>query len=206
MKLQISYDFTDLEKAIEIAKQTAEFADILEVGSPLILSYGSEAVKKFKETFPDKLIFADAKIVDRASNTIKIFTDTNADYISVLAETNQHIIKKAAGIAHENKSKIALDMLDTHAKGQIAMDAKNLDIDVLILHTPHDKSNVEGMIGDWDRVRGNTDLPIFLAGGINKKNISQILELKAQGVIIGTAITKAENPAKEAEYFKSILT
>ncbi|MFH1644039.1 MAG: orotidine 5'-phosphate decarboxylase / HUMPS family protein [bacterium] len=204
MELQISYDMPSLDQALNIAKHTAEFADILEVGSPLILKEGVKSVCEFKKNFPDKKIFADIKMVDRIE-TIKIFTDCGAKIISVLCATSHYVIQKAANIAHDNGAKLALDLLGDYSMGQIAMDAKALNVDILILHRPHEDGTVINILDEWETIRGNTDLPIFLAGGISRKNIDKVLELKPEGIIIGTSITQANNPAKEAEYFRSLI-
>ena len=50
MQLQISYDFTNVSQALEIAKKTAEFADILEIGTPLLLSEGKKIIEELRET------------------------------------------------------------------------------------------------------------------------------------------------------------
>ncbi len=65
MKLQISFDLIDLDKAIAIGEQVAQYADIIEVGTILIYHHGTLAIERFKEAFPDKTILADTKIVDR---------------------------------------------------------------------------------------------------------------------------------------------
>ncbi|QQR62863.1 orotidine 5'-phosphate decarboxylase [bacterium] len=54
MKMQISFDLTDLEKAIELAKNVESHADIFEIGTLLVYKYGIEAVKLFRETCPAK--------------------------------------------------------------------------------------------------------------------------------------------------------
>ena len=116
MKLQISYDLTNLDDALKIAEKTAEFADILEVGTLLILTEGAKAVSAFKKKFPDKTIFADAKICDCADETIALFTNAGADVITVLAGTNNDIIYKAAQTAEPeepptNKPSSAINLL-----------------------------------------------------------------------------------------------
>ncbi len=204
MELQISFDIPNLEKALQIAKATEKFADILEVGTSLILNEGVKAVCEFKKSFPAKKIFADTKMVDRI-NTLEMFFNCGADTATILCATSHHVIQKATTMAHQLNAKIALDLLGDYSMGQIAMDAKTLDVDILILHKPHDDGTVMNVLEEWEIIRGNTDLPIFLSGGISRKNIEQVLELKPQGIIIGTSITQAEDPAKEAEYFKSLM-
>ena len=62
MKLQVSFDITDLEQALHVASQIDNYVDIFEVGTLLIYKYGTEAIKEFKEKFPQKAVLADSKI------------------------------------------------------------------------------------------------------------------------------------------------
>lgn len=204
MKLQISFDINDLEKALLIAKQVYKFADILEVGSTLINKYGLESVKRFKKEFPEKTIYADVKLVDRIEDTIIDYAKIGANYISILAGTTNNIIHTGTQIAHENNCKIALDLVDSRSLGQSAMDSKALDIDSIIFHGPHEAENLEVLLEEWENVSGNTDTPIFIAG-ITKENIKKIISLNPEGIIIGTEITHAASPEKEAEFFKNLL-
>lgn len=204
MKVQISFDFIDLDKAIKIAKEVEPFADILEVGSPLIYFHGINAIKTFKKNFPNKEIFADVKLVDRVEATIKEFCKAGANSISVLAGTTNNVIQNATKIAHENKCQIALDLVDSKSVGQSAMDSQALDIDKIIFQNPHESRNLETLLENWENVKGNTKTPIFIAGIIKKDNIEKVLALKPYGIVVGSVITESENPAKEAEYFKSL--
>ena len=205
MKLQISFDFIDLEKAIQIAKEVEPFADILEIGSPLIYMHGINAIKTFKQNFPNKEIFADIKLVDRVEPTIKEYCKAGTTCISILAGTTNNVIQNATKVAHENKCQIALDLIGSDSMGQSAMDSQALDIDKIIFHSPHESRSLETLLEKWENVKGNTKTPIFIAGIIKKDNIEKVLALKPYGIVVGSAITQSENPAKEAEYFKSLL-
>ena len=61
MKLQIAFDFIDLDQGLRIAVETSPPADWLEVGTSLIKSAGIVEVRRFKEGFPKKEIVADMK-------------------------------------------------------------------------------------------------------------------------------------------------
>ncbi|MCF7799947.1 orotidine 5'-phosphate decarboxylase [Candidatus Babeliales bacterium] len=205
MKLQVSFDIADLQDALNIAQKIYQQADILEIGTILIYKYGISAIQSFKEKFPESTIFADAKIVDRPEEIVKIFAQAGADYVSVLAGTTNSIIKQAAQAAHDNGIKIVLDLVDAVSPGQSAMDAKTLDIDIIACHKPVALNRLEETLADWQYIRGNTDLPIFIAGNINKSNIAKILKLKSQGIVIGSAIVDAKDPEEEIKYFKSLI-
>lgn len=205
MKLQISYDLTNLTQALEIAKKTADFADILEIGTPLIISSGIEAIKAFKKEFPNKPIKADVKLVDRVTDIIPILAKAGASYITVLYGTSNKVIQKAASVAHSNDCKVILDLIDAETMGQAAHDSENLDVDYVLFHYPHEDTDLYSKIDQWETVRGNTKLPIFVSGRINETQIKDILKLKPNGIVIGEAITKSQDPAKAAECFRNLL-
>jgi len=203
--MQISYDFLNLPKALDLAKQTVQFTDILEVGAPLVYMEGIKAVETFKKQFPNKPIFADIKIVDRVQQIIQNFAEAGATYISVLGGTSNFVIKKATEAAHKYNAKIALDLLNCYTVEQVVMDAHQLGVDLLIFHKPHDAGNALDLIEQWETIKGNSSVPIFLAGGINPTNVKKILELKPDGIIVGTAINKSNNPALTASQFYNLV-
>jgi 3-hexulose-6-phosphate synthase len=204
MKLQISYDFTNLSQALEIAKITAPFADIIEVGTPLILIEGLAAVTEFKKAFPNKQILADAKVVDRVSDIIPPFAKAGASHITFLYGTSNKVIQKATSIAHKNKTKIVLDLIDPETMGQAARDAQALNVDSILFHYPHEISETYDLEADWEMVRGNTDLPIFIAAR-SAKDINDVIKLKPQGIVVGKAITQADNPEEKVKYYSELL-
>jgi len=205
MKLQITYDFIDLEEALNVAKNTAPYADILEIGTILLYKEGIKAVEVFRKQFPQKEIFVDAQISDKAEEIVTLFTKAGASIISVLAGTKNKTIYKAAQTAHEKGAKIALDLMDAYSMGQSSLDAKKLGVDYILFNRSHDVEAETSIVEQWESAKDNTNLPIFISGKITRSNIETILNLKPYGVVIGTAITKSNDPEKEAEWFKSLL-
>jgi 3-hexulose-6-phosphate synthase/6-phospho-3-hexuloisomerase len=205
MKLHFTYNLPDLTQALTIAEQTAEFADILGIGSLLLFKEGVKAIKTFKATFPNKAIFAEAKITEKADDAIAMMAQAGASYVSVLAGTFHSSIKKAVSAAQGFDVQVALDLLDAQSLGQTALDAKTLGVHQLILHRPPRPEQIAELEAEWHNVRENTKLPIFITGKIDETNIQQVLTLKPQGIMIGAAITKASNPAKAAHFFRSIV-
>lgn len=209
MKLHFTYNTTDLNNALTLADQTAEYADSLGVGSLLLFKEGTRAIKEFKGRFPNKEIFAEAKITEKADEAVAMMAQSGANYISILAGTLNHTIKKAVATAKNFDTKIALDLLDAPSHGQSAMDAKSLGAHLLILHRPHGQEKESNSESDWPavwyNVKDNTTLPIYITGKIDETNIQQTISLKPQGIMIGTALAKADNPAKMAHYFRSLM-
>jgi len=205
MKLQVSFDITNLEDALQIATQVAPHCDVLEVGTLLIYHYGLEAIKKFKQNFPNKVIFADTKIVDRGKQAAKLLSTSNPDWVTVVAGTSKNVIHATCTAAKGMGMKVMLDLLDTHALGQSAMEAKNLGVDALLFHEPSDEASTLMFLEKWDMVKGNTDLPIFVSAKISRMNIEEIIKLRPDGIIVGTNIVEAENPAAEAQFYYNLV-
>lgn len=206
MKLQIAFDMSNLEKALEIATQVADQADILEVGTLLLYSHGVKAVKLFKEQFPRKQILADTKIIDRGKEAISIFADAGADWVTVMAGTGKDIIHAACTAAHQAKVQVMLDLVDSAALGQSALEAKNLGVDALLFHQAFDEKESLLFHDKWEMVRGNTQLPVFISAKITRDTINYFMSLKSDGLIIGKSITDAASPTEEALYFKELVS
>jgi len=201
MKLQISFDIPDLQEALTKAKLVEPFCDTLEIGTILLYKYGLQAVQEFKKQFPSKPILADSKILDRGKLITTQFTKAQADWITVMAGTSKQVIHAVCTAAHDAGKKVMLDLLDAEAEGQSALEAKNLGVDALIFHSAHDEKDELLFLEDWELVSGNTDLPIFISAKIKRENVDHIVALKPGGIVVGTSIVTAQNPAAEAEFY-----
>lgn len=206
MKLQISFDLIDLEKAIAIGSEVAQYADIIEVGTILIYYHGIVAIRKFKEAFPDKVILADTKIVDRGKEIAELFAQAGADWITVMAGTSQHVIHATTTAAHNANVKVMLDLIDSNTVGQSALEAKNLGADALLFHQPYSETESLLFLDKWDMIKGNTQLPIFVSAKINRNNVDKIMALAPDVIVVGLSITDAQDSAHEAHYFANLVS
>ncbi len=205
MKLQISFDLIDLDKAIAIGSEVAQYADIIEVGTILIYRHGVSAVSRFKEVFPDKIILADTKIVDRGKEVAELFADAGADWITVMAGTSAQVIHATTTAAHNANVKVMLDLIDSASIGQSALEAKNIGADALLFHQPYSEAESLVLLDKWDMIKGNSSLPIFVSAKINRDNVDKIVALQPDAIIVGLTITEAEDSAQEAHYFAELV-
>lgn len=206
MKLQISFDLVDLDKALAIAVEVAQYADIIEVGTILIYQHGTTAVSRFKEAFPDKVILADTKIVDRGKEVAELFAQAGANWITVMAGTSAHVIHATTTAAHNANVKVMLDLIDSDSVGQSALEAKNLGVDALLFHQPYSETESLVFLDKWDMIKGNTNVPIFVSAKINRDNVDKIAALHPDVIIVGLTITEAEDSAQEAAYFAALVS
>ncbi len=205
MKFQVAFDIVDLDKSIAIAKEIENYVDILEVGTLLIYKYGQEAVKIFRQEFPQKTILVNSKIADQSRDVVSMFAQAGADWITVLAGAPRNVIHTASLVAHEFGKKIMLDLLDVSSIGQSALEAKSLGVDALIFHKPESQNSQAMLYERWEMVKGNTQVPIFIASNASRENIAEILSIGANGIIVSKVVTNANNPVEEAIYFSNII-
>lgn len=204
MKLFISFNLLDLEKALSIADNVHNYCDAFEIGPVLLASYGAHAIQKFRQQFPEKALVADTNIAEFEKEYVEIAVNAGADWVTVLAGTSTNTIHNTCSAAHSSGKKVLLDLVDTLSGGQSAVDAKSLGIDALIVHNI-ESNNPYALIDRWDMVRGNTTLPVFICNYVDRNNIGELIKLDPAGIIIGRSITHVENPREEAEHFFNII-
>ena len=201
MKIQVTFDVYDIDKALDIAAQIHDHVHFFQVSTLLLYRYGIKAIEAFKQRFPDKPIIADTKIVYRAKEIVQIMSTAQADWVTVMAGTQKDIIQSVCNAAYNAKMKVMLDLLDSTAPGQSAMEAKIMGVNALLLHRTTEDKEPSLFAEKWEMIRGNTELPIFIAGAIDRDNIDYIISLQPEGIVLGSAIIKAENPVQEATFF-----
>ena len=195
----------NLDEAVTIAQETAEFADIIEIGSLLILQNGIAAVDRFKKEFPNKALSVDSRISSQGEASAKLLCDSGIHSFSVLAGAYHSIIQDTTKIANSYKVKVTLDFINSHSLGQSAIEAKTLGAQAILFHRSFLPEENNEFFSQWQEVQANTDLPIFIKGRINKKILQDLLPLDPYGFVVGSSITNASNPRQEAEDFHTLI-
>jgi 3-hexulose-6-phosphate synthase len=204
MKFHLSYATNTLEEALSLATLTAPFVDIMGISPLLLYKEGIKAVSQFRAEFPTKEIFVEANLTEKTEFLTKMFSMAGATYISVAAGTFYSNIQRAVITAKERNVKIVLNLLDTSQVGQVTIDAKNLGVHSLIFNQPSQEAQTD-INSLWLSVRENTQLPIFISSKIALETLPAIAQLNPYGVMVGSAIIKAQDPVKEAKDFAEAL-
>ena len=83
--LQVALDMMQLKRSEGIAEEAvAGGADWVEVGTPLIKSAGTDAVRTMKRKFPGHKIVADTKTMDTGAFEVTIMEKAGANSITVI--------------------------------------------------------------------------------------------------------------------------
>ncbi|MBO4219020.1 MAG: orotidine 5'-phosphate decarboxylase [Erysipelotrichaceae bacterium] len=204
MKLQLALDTLSLEESIRLADQLGDYVDIIEVGTPMIMEYGLQAVRRMKAAFPQKTVLADAKIMDAGRFEADKCFDAGADIVTVLGVANDLTVAGALESARNHGGRLMVDMIEAHPFEKRVSDMELLGVDIICVHTAFDvKSTGKDSLAEL-RLTNEivSKAQIALAGGITPENLHSAIETGADIVVVGTAIISASDRLAVARSLK----
>lgn len=207
--LQLALDFINLDRALKVADEAIKGGvDWIETGTPLIKSEGLEAVRKMKKKFPRHTILADMKTVDTGSMEVEIAAKAGADIVILLGTADDTTVREAVEAGRRLGSRIMVDLLGVESPTARARELEGLGVDYVCVHVGIDQQ-MRGM--DPLKVLGHVVeavyVPVAVAGGINSETAASVVEAGASIVVVGGAITKAEDAeAATADIKKAIAS
>ncbi len=195
VKLQVALDFLELPRAMAIAEQAvAGGADYIEAGTPLIKSEGLDAVRKLRAKFPKHTIIADMKTMDAGRIEAEAAAKAGANIMTVSGTASIATIRECVEAGKHYGCLVAVDLLGVEKPLEFAAKAAALGVAWLDLHCPIDQQ-MQGRdpLALLKELRGATDLVLAVAGGINSETAPLAAAAGANVVIVGGAITKAQD-------------
>ncbi|HKE02275.1 MAG TPA: orotidine 5'-phosphate decarboxylase / HUMPS family protein [Planctomycetota bacterium] len=201
-RLQVALDFLELSRAIKCAREAvAGGAELLEVGTPLLKSEGLDAVRKLRAEFPTAKhptlrIVCDTKTMDAGRVEFEGAAKAGAAIATVLAGAADSTIRDCVEAGRNYGIQVEADLINVADPVERARQCDALGVDIVGVHVGID----EQMRGrdPFDllrKVRTVVACEIAVAGGITSETAAAAAEAGADIVIVGGAITKAEDAA-----------
>ncbi len=207
-KIQLALDFMNLQRAMKVAEASVNGgADWLEVGTPLIKSEGSEAIRQLKKGFPHNTIVADMKTMDIGSIEVEIAAKAGADVVCVLGVADDETIKDAIQAAKNYNVRLMADLLGVADKPERARALEAMGVDFVCVHVGIDQQmRGENPLAILSEVAKAVNIPVATAGGLNSETAPEVVKNGASIVIVGGAITKAEDVLKATQTIKESIS
>lgn len=204
-KLQIALDLLSIQEAKEILKKTAPYVDIIELGTPLMVSAGKRAVEEIKAAYPDKLVFADIKIMDGGKIMSDIVFKAGADMVSVLGAANDSTIQDVIENANQQGKKVLVDMCgiqNIEARGAVINEWQP---EYICVHVGYDVQNTG--IDPVEEVKKLAGISCkkAAAGGINLQTFEAACQADIDNIIVGGGLYKSEDVEATARKMREIL-
>ncbi|MDR1510917.1 MAG: orotidine 5'-phosphate decarboxylase [Synergistaceae bacterium] len=207
MKLQIALDYIDLYDALAVLAEVNSYADIVEVGTPLLLSRGAEAIHVIKTAYPRHIVFADAKIMDGGEIEAGMLCDRGADCVSVMGLANDETIEGVLKSSHARGARVLVDMMLVSGLKKRASELIGMGADILCAHTAYDARNVKNSpLEDLIALRGSASgVELAVAGGVNEWNIAEIAKSNPDIIVVGGTVTRSADKAKTANRLRELM-
>jgi 3-hexulose-6-phosphate synthase / 6-phospho-3-hexuloisomerase len=205
--LQVALDFVDLSRALKAAREAiAGGADWLEVGTPLLKSDGLEAVRALRREYPKVTIVCDTKTMDAGRIEVEAAAEAGAGWATVMGAASSSTIVECVEAGAGYGIKIAVDMLGIEDPVARAREAESLGAHLIGIHCPIDDQMRGGdPFETLRRVVEAVQIPVAVAGGLNSETVAKAIEAGASVVIVGGAITKAEDARGATETIREAM-
>ncbi|MGE8022514.1 3-hexulose-6-phosphate synthase [Peribacillus frigoritolerans] len=201
MKIQLALDRMNMLEAIEMARSVEASIDWIEVGTSLIKEFGVNSIKEMKNHFPDKKIVADMKTMDNAAYEMDLCFQSGADIATVMGAASDVTIQKCLEKAREYKGQIMIDLLNVSDTR-----LEQLRIYRQAIFCEHvSKDSQENSGHAMINMRNHAGSMRAAAGGITLSSLPVMVRKGLDVIIIGSAFTKAKNPAEAARLFKETV-
>ncbi len=182
-----------MERAIQIAKEAVEGgADWVEAGTPLIKSEGMDAIRKLKAAFPDNVILADMKTVDTGAMEVEMAAKAGADIVILLGNADNSTIQDSIRAARKYGVKLMADLMSSGDPVKRAKELAGLGIDYINIHVGIDQQMVgREPVRILEKIK--LDVPVAVAGGIDKQSAAKAVLSGASIVIVGGNIVRSSD-------------
>ena len=206
-KLQIALDVKSLEESIEIVKECEEYIDIIEFGTPLAYKYGSEGIKKLKETFKDKKILADFKIMDAGAFETKIALDAGADIVTVLAVSDNQTIEDSLKEVKKAGKELLVDLICVDNLEEKVKYLESIGVDYICVHTGTDTQKKGATpLDDLIKVKSLVkNTKVSVAGGVKIETLEEINAQNPDVIIVGGGLVNSSTPKETAKKMKEMI-
>ena len=220
MKLQLTIDHGQYDQIVSITDQLAEHVDIVEIGYPMMMTFGLNIVKEVHERHPDLYICVDAKIFHGGTGVTERCFDAGASMVTVLSAAPDPVIHKMVEKARAHGGHIMCDMsapARNFAKRTAEVD--ELGVDYIAVHTgyiPEYDYDIETHRSwftpkikplDLAKVakRNMRKAKLALGTGINEGNIREVMALDPEIIMVGRAIFDTDDRVMAADRMRRYL-
>jgi len=205
--IQIALDFTELKRALKVAKEAVSAGvEWLEAGTPLIKAEGMEAVRVLKKEFHKCRIIADMKIMDTGRMESEMAFKAGADIVVVMGNASDSTIREAVEASINYGGRVMVDLLEAAATVERAKEVEKLGAHYIGVHIPIDRQMRGEISFDFLReISSAVNIPVAVAGGINSENVVEAIKAGTSIVIVGGAVTKAEDVKESVKLIKKAI-
>mgnify|MGYP003242659622 CR=1 FL=1 len=196
MELQLAMDLFSLEDAVAMAQRLQADADIIEIGTPLLMREGIRAIRIMQESCPKCRILADCKIMDAGGLEAEMAFSAGADIVTVC--------EAALGAARQAGKQILVDLIAVKDLETRAAWADQAGADYIQVHTAFDGRSGGSPLAELLRIQPVvTRGKLAAAGGIGLSSMEQLAAARPSLIVLGSKLFGAPDPVEELKKIRA---
>ncbi len=205
-RLQVAIDTLTLDEAIALAASLRGVVDLIEAGTPFIKRYGIGVIPQLREASGLPVV-ADLKIADGGPFEAQLAVDAGAAFVTVLATAADATVAGVVDVAHAGGLEVAADLLGVHDVPQRIGQLERLGVDYLGVHAGTDArlAGRTDLMSEIALVTATSQMKLVVAGGLNANSLPGVLGYRPAIVVVGSAITGANDPVAAASLVRSVI-
>jgi len=200
----------DKPESLGIVAQVRGVADIIEIGTPLLKRFGIGAIATARELCPDMPILADTKTVDAGDLEAEMVLGAGARFMTVLSSASSATHAAVGKVAARFGAFVVVDTITESGKAELLPAGATFPetFAYVGVHSPTDVrvagDRSTAHIDAVSAMRGR-GFRVALAGGLGPETLDAVLDAGPEIVIVGGAITGADDPRRVAKWIKDRL-
>lgn len=207
MLLQIAFDKPE---HLALMPQVREFADIIEIGTPVLKRFGISAISTAHELCPDVMVLADTKTVDGGQLEADMVFGAGAAFMTVLScasrATHETVGRRAAAFG----ATVIVDTITESGKPDLLEHGSDFpeSFGYVAVHSPTDArlaGNTSTSHIDAVKQMHERGFRVSLAGGIGPDTLEAVIGVAPEILVVGSAITESANPKEIAKWIRDRL-
>ncbi|MBT1165634.1 orotidine 5'-phosphate decarboxylase / HUMPS family protein [Bifidobacterium simiarum] len=206
--LQLALDIDDTAVALKAALAAADAVDIIEDGTVLCLAQGLGSARELRAVFPDKDLLTDIRIARAGGKFARMCFKAGADRVSVVGESGLDVVTSACEVAEEFGGGVEVELYDGWSDEEIHSFIE-AGAQVFIVHRNRcDEAENEDVRTQLNRLHAlvsDSGVKVTLAGGLNRETLRLFDGCPFDIAVVGSAITKADDPLAAAREIRDVL-
>ncbi len=206
--LQLALDEANLAQALRVAHEAVPAGvDLIEAGTPLIKSEGLNAVRTLRKEFPGVGIVADMKTMDAGRMEVEMAAKAGATHVMVLGASSDSTVMDAIEAGRRHGVLIGIDLVGVADPAARAVEVAAMGASFVSVHCPiDDQMTGKDPFERLARVVKAVSIPVSVAGGINSESAGRAVAIGATMVVVGGAISKAEDAAAATRSIREAMS
>jgi 3-hexulose-6-phosphate synthase len=206
-QLQLALDEPDLEVAVTRGRELIDLVEIIEVGTPLVIEYGMESVRRIREACPGVEVLADLKVMDAGRLEASLAFRAGADWVSVLGLAADATVRGVIEAAADAGGRVLVDLIGCPDIPERAAELLRLGADVICVHTAFDRqqSGANPLEELSQLLEVTPSECAAVAGGIRPETLSQVREFAPRIVVVGSYLADHSRPREAAIEMNELL-